>query len=141
MSTAFDGDAERELGGSEVRVFPFRLELIFETGVLLRGPGNGEGVVDVDGEDDGAERGATNVDAPFTWEAGKTPPVHSLVESLIPPTAGLEHTVYTFHQPHRPCLLAWGFEARTLFHARSLIVGQDAMEESGFDDEVLHMSA
>jgi hypothetical protein len=132
-----DGNAERELCRAEVGDFPLGLEFVSEAGVLLWGPGNGKNVVDVDCKYDGAGGGTTDINAPFACDARESPVLHGLVESLVPSATSLAHTINVLHKAHDPCLLASFFKTGGLFHEGDLVIAQNAVEEGGFDVEVL----
>jgi hypothetical protein len=53
--------------------------------------------------------------------------------------AGLLHAVDTFHQVHDPVFLAGNLETRWLFHEHTFVGGQYAVEEGGFDVELLEI--
>ena len=131
------GNAECELSRAEVRDFPLGLEFVSEARILLWGPGDGKNVVDVDSKDDGAGRGATDINAPFARDARESPFLHGLVESLVPSSTSLAHTINALHKAHDPCLLARFFETRRLLHEGHFVITQNAMEEGCFDVEML----
>jgi hypothetical protein len=107
--------------------------LDFEIVISLGGGGNGDDVVDVYREDDGALRGSPMIYAPLTRDAKESPLAYSSIERPIPDAACLFHAVDALHKAHYPSFLARGFETGGLFHEHSLGVGQDAVEEGGFN--------
>ena len=141
VGIAFDCDAEWKLRGAKVGDILQRLELIPESCVLLRGISHGENIIHMDSKNYGSLRGTADIDAPIapSWNACEAPFNHSFVEGLVPTVANLAHSVNALHQAHDPLFLSRRLEPGGLFHIRGFIAGEDAMEESGFDVEVLNV--
>ena len=79
------------------------------------------------------------VDIPFICYMTEIPGPDSFIKCMIPDVTGLLHAVDAAHESPHPVFLARLFKAGWLLHVSNLIFGQDAIEESGFDIELVEI--
>ena len=91
----------------------------------------------MDSKDRGSRVGLSAVYAPVTGEPFETEKGDSLVKSLISNSTCLFYAVYALHQFHDLCLFSRCFESGGLFHVDGFRFRGNAMEEGGFDIDVL----
>ena len=79
------------------------------------------------------------VDAPFICYVTETPGLDSFIKCMIPDVTGLLHAIDAAHEFPHPVLLARFLKTRQLLHVSNLIFGQDTIEESSFDIELVEI--
>ena len=83
--------------------------------------------------------GDANVDAPFIHDMMETPRSDCFIKHMIPDAAHLLHAVDAAHELPNPVFFSRLFKPRWLLHVSDFIIGQDTIEESGFDIELMEV--
>ena len=80
-----------------------------------------------------------NVDAPFIRDMMETPRSDCVIKCMIPDVAGLFHSIDAAHELPNPVFFSRLFKPRWLLHVSDFVIGQDTIEESSFDIELMEV--
>jgi hypothetical protein len=115
------------------------MKLGFEAIILFGRGRDDDDIIDMNCEDGDPGRCLTAIYAPFARQAMEPKTDDGLVESLVPYTASLLHTVDALQQSYHPIFLTRRFETGRLFHEHRLGFRKYAVKEGGFDVNVLNI--
>ena len=136
-SVTDNGDTKGVFDVTKVGEFPVLTKIGFESGIFVsRGRGHDD-VVDMYSKDGGASSSVPTVDAPFAGETLEAHKADRFVERFIPDAGRLLHAIKTLHKFPDPILLSGGLKTGGLFNDDGLGAGEDAVEESGLNINML----
>jgi len=138
-AVARDSNSKGVFDRAEVGDLPLAFKLFAESISFVYRRGRRDNVIDVEDKYGRASRRLSVIYTPFARQSDEVPTLRSLVEGLVPYTAGLFHPVYAFEQFHDPVFFSLGLEARRLLEVHGFIVRENTVKERGLNVELVNV--